>query len=117
VHSYDHLLELATLCAHHARTTSDVRTAGEFWRMAYEYLDRAIHLDRIRRPADKPTDSGNLAETLSVEREQRTRELAYSIWEREGRPEAQAVRHWLMAEMAINSMIAHISTSGQAVFH
>ena len=27
----------------------------------------------------------------------RTRSLAYSIWEREGRPEGRAVEHWLRA--------------------
>ena len=115
--TYDNLLELATLCAHHAHTTLDARTAGEFWKMAYEYLDRAIHLNSSRPSVDKPLDSVNLAEALSVERERRTREFAYAIWEREGRPEGHAVRHWLMAEMAINGVIAHISASSQIMLH
>jgi hypothetical protein len=29
--------------------------------------------------------------------EQRVRELAYQIWETEGRPEGQATRHWELA--------------------
>ena len=115
--TYDDLLELATLCAHHARTTSDGPTSREFWRMAYEYLDRAIHLNRVRPSFDKPTQSEQLAEILSIEREKRIRELAYTVWEREGRPQGQAFRHWLMAELVINSVIAHISTSDQYVRH
>lgn len=35
--------------------------------------------------------------------EQRTRERAYQIWERAGRPEGKAVEHWLQAEAEIAS--------------
>jgi hypothetical protein len=30
--------------------------------------------------------------------EQRVRERAYEIWQRTGRPEGEAVKHWLQAE-------------------
>jgi hypothetical protein len=35
--------------------------------------------------------------------EQRVRERAYAIWEREGRPEGGAERHWTMAEMELKA--------------
>lgn len=35
--------------------------------------------------------------TTSQSREQRIRELAYQIWETEGRPEGQESRHWELA--------------------
>lgn len=35
--------------------------------------------------------------------EQRTRELAYQIWESEGRPEGQEQRHWEMATRLLHS--------------
>lgn len=38
------------------------------------------------------------------DREQRIRELAYAIWEQEGRPEGQSERHWETAETAIKAM-------------
>ena len=37
------------------------------------------------------------------DREQRIRELAYSIWEQEGRPHGQAERHWEMARKAVET--------------
>lgn len=39
-----------------------------------------------------------------VDREQRIRERAYSIWEHEGRPDGQAERHWRMAERAVEEL-------------
>ncbi|MGC2412021.1 MAG: DUF2934 domain-containing protein [Stellaceae bacterium] len=35
--------------------------------------------------------------------EQRTRERAYEIWERAGRPEGKASEHWLQAEAEITA--------------
>ena len=35
---------------------------------------------------------------MSADREQRIRELAHHIWESEGCPPGQALRHWAMAE-------------------
>ena len=98
--TYDDFVELAKLCAHHARSTLNRPTAGEFWKMAYEYLDRAVALNSSRSPTLVPFGR-NLAEALSLEREQRIRILAYALWERQGRPEGQALRHWLTAETAI----------------
>jgi hypothetical protein len=37
-------------------------------------------------------------------RERRVRECAYEIWEREGRPEANATAHWLQAEAEIDAV-------------
>jgi hypothetical protein len=33
--------------------------------------------------------------------EQRVRDRAYAIWERDGRPEGKSVEHWLQAEAEI----------------
>ena len=33
-----------------------------------------------------------------MEREEQIRQLAYTIWEKEGYPEGRAVEHWLKAE-------------------
>jgi hypothetical protein len=33
--------------------------------------------------------------------EQRVRERAYRIWEREGRPDGKSVEHWMQAEAEI----------------
>jgi hypothetical protein len=38
------------------------------------------------------------------DREQRIRELAYAIWEQEGRPEGKVERHWETAEKAVEAM-------------
>jgi hypothetical protein len=40
------------------------------------------------------------------ERQQRTRELARQIWEAEGRPDGQDLRHWGMAERLVEAEIA-----------
>lgn len=36
-----------------------------------------------------------------AERQARIREIAHSIWESEGRPAGQDMRHWLMAEKLV----------------
>jgi hypothetical protein len=36
-----------------------------------------------------------------TDKERRTREIAYFIWEREGRPEGQADRHWQEASRVV----------------
>ncbi|MGJ4803031.1 DUF2934 domain-containing protein [Luteimonas sp. SDU82] len=40
------------------------------------------------------------------ERQQRTRELARQIWEAEGRPDGQELRHWGMAERLVQAEVA-----------
>lgn len=35
--------------------------------------------------------------------EERIRERAYEIWEREGRPEGKSVDHWLQAEAEVSA--------------
>ena len=40
------------------------------------------------------------------ERQQRTRALARQIWEAEGRPDGQELRHWGMAERLVEAEIA-----------
>ena len=37
------------------------------------------------------------------DREQRLREIAYSLWEEEGYPEGQAERHWQVAVALVGS--------------
>jgi hypothetical protein len=41
---------------------------------------------------------------LDNDSEKRTREVAYAIWEQEGRPEGRAERHWRMAEIAVEAV-------------
>jgi len=41
----------------------------------------------------------------STEREARIRQLAAEIWEAEGRPDGQALRHWGMAERLVDAEI------------
>lgn len=38
-----------------------------------------------------------------LERRERIEELARQIWEAEGRPDGQGVRHWLMAERLLQA--------------
>jgi hypothetical protein len=38
-----------------------------------------------------------------ADRDDRIRELAYLLWLEEGYPEGQAERHWLMAEIMVDS--------------
>jgi hypothetical protein len=38
-----------------------------------------------------------------AERQYRTSLIARSIWESEGRPQGQALRHWLMAEKLVQA--------------
>lgn len=40
-----------------------------------------------------------------TERDARIRELAREIWEAEGRPDGQQVRHWAMAERLVDAEI------------
>lgn len=38
-----------------------------------------------------------------MEREEQIRQLAYSMWEREGYPEGRAMEHWLKAETILRN--------------
>jgi Protein of unknown function (DUF2934) len=52
----------------------------------------------------KPCAAGRLPAALEVaEREQRVRGRAHAIWEDEGRPEGEAVRHWCVAEAELRA--------------
>jgi hypothetical protein len=39
---------------------------------------------------------------MDGDREERQRERAYAIWEREGRPDGQAERHWAQADAELD---------------
>jgi CheY-like chemotaxis protein len=54
---------------------------------------------RGRTVLDKPCT----AERQAAAREQRVRERAYALWELEGRPEGEEVRHWAEAEAALRA--------------
>jgi hypothetical protein len=41
------------------------------------------------------------AQHSTAERQHRVSEIAHRIWESEGRPSGQALRHWLMAEKLV----------------
>ncbi|GAB2561849.1 DUF2934 domain-containing protein [Dyella jejuensis] len=51
-----------------------------------------------------------------AERQARISEIAHSIWESEGRPSDQALRHWQMAEKLVQAEERHAaqSSSGQS---
>jgi hypothetical protein len=49
-----------------------------------------------------------------AERQRRTRELARQIWEAEGRPDGQELRHWGMAERLVEAEIAARALDQQA---
>jgi DNA-binding response OmpR family regulator len=64
--------------------------------------------ERLRgRPVlGKPFSAGRLPTALEgAVREQRVRERAYAIWEREGRPYGQAERHWFSAEEELRPLL------------
>lgn len=46
------------------------------------------------------------------QREQRIRQLAREIWEAEGRPDAQELRHWAMAERLVDAEIRAAEQDG-----
>jgi DNA-binding response OmpR family regulator len=59
---------------------------------------------RGRTVLDKPCTAERLPAALEeAAREQRVRERAYALWEREGRPEGEEVRHWAEAEAALRA--------------
>jgi CheY-like chemotaxis protein len=59
---------------------------------------------RGRPVLGKPCAAVRLPPALEVaEREQRVRGRAYAIWEDEGRPEGEAVRHWGVAEAELRA--------------
>ena len=63
--------------------------------------------ERLRgRPVlRKPFPAERLAAALEdAGREQRVRERAHAVWEREGRPEGEAGRHWSLAEEELRSL-------------
>jgi hypothetical protein len=41
------------------------------------------------------------ASTSAAERQRKISEIAHRIWESEGRPKGQALRHWQMAEKLV----------------
>ncbi|GLQ87465.1 DUF2934 domain-containing protein [Dyella flagellata] len=49
----------------------------------------------------------------STDRQARIREIAHSIWESEGRPAGQQMRHWLMAEKLVLAEEKHASQRGE----
>lgn len=48
------------------------------------------------------------------QREARIQELAREIWEVEGRPDGQQLRHWGMAERLVDAEIAAAAQDGNA---
>ena len=58
----------------------------------------------IAKGPDHAVGSGVESEEMSDEtREQRVRERAHAIWEREGQPDGAAERHWAMAERELQA--------------
>jgi hypothetical protein len=45
------------------------------------------------------------------DREQRIRDIAYFLWEEEGRPEGRALEHWAAAEALVDAQDAESSNS------
>jgi hypothetical protein len=51
----------------------------------------------------------------SVSKEQQIRDIAYAIWESEGRPDGQAARHWTEAEERMSRMIGDHAEGGVGI--
>src|SRR3712207_6051889 len=51
-------------------------------------------------------------EPVAPDREERIRQLAHLIWEREGRPEGREAEHWRLAEQAYDTE-ARATAAGQ----
>jgi hypothetical protein len=105
--TYAEFSEQAWLCAYYARTSRHNRVAQELWMTAKEYQRRAADLNGGVAPdiGEPPfTQTMSVAWVSMPGREQQTRELARAIWEREGRPEGQAQRHWQIAEKTVEAM-------------
>lgn len=49
-------------------------------------------------------DLNNFLENFNAVNEYRIRDFAHLIWEAEGRPEGQAIRHWMMAVELLNNV-------------
>jgi hypothetical protein len=50
-------------------------------------------------------DSINTGGTTMTDREDRIRQRAYEIWEQEGRPQGEDMRHWLQAFQEISASV------------
>ena len=52
-----------------------------------------------------PFDQPHNCEADPQHASQRIAELAYAIWEREGRPQGRALEHWLRAQVELNRVL------------
>jgi Protein of unknown function (DUF2934) len=53
-----------------------------------------------------PVERASRQEEIMDDRENRIREIAYFMWEEEGRPDGQADRHWQSAKAIVESQDA-----------
>ena len=68
------------------------------------------HAPRLNKPY-RPFD---LARMASILRKEVVRRRAHAMWEREGRPEGQAERHWLTAEQQLGSPLSIVAAPGSS---
>ena len=68
----------------------------------------------IRKPVAIQAEETLQAATAPLEREQRIRERAHALWEREGRPEGRKEEHWAQAcrEIEMEEQAAETGTAG-----
>ena len=62
----------------------------------------------------KPYRHSDLARMASILRKEVVRRKAHAMWEREGRPEGQAERHWLAAEQELGSPLSIAPAPGSS---
>jgi phage shock protein A len=64
--------------------------------------------DETKATADRPDPDNNLGRGAPQDREERIRQRAHEIWEREGRPEGHAESHWERAAQDLDREDAEI---------
>ena len=65
----------------------------------------------------KPYRQSDLARMASILRKEVVRHKAHAMWEREGRPEGQAERHWLAAEQELCSPLPIAAAPDISILH
>jgi hypothetical protein len=70
--------------------------------------------DQTKAAAASPDPDNNLGRGAPQDREDRIRQRAHEIWEREGRPDGQAQGHWERAAQDLDREDAEIRREGVA---
>ena len=77
-------------------------------------LMRGKRSERSEKSDANPDPDNNLGRGAPFDREERIRQRAYEIWEKEGQPEGHAQRHWERAAQDLDQEDAEIRREGIA---